>query len=167
MPNWCECSLTVRGPKAALDTFKATLNTKEKDEKGEEFDVPFAFNQTVPRPKEEEENWYSWNIANWGTKWDACDPVVDEDDKKVNIHFQTAWAPPKEWMVTVSKKFPELTFEVACCECGMDYHGIITVINGEVDEDLNPLPKNWGNGDGEPKGKLKKFLEKHGIGVGG
>jgi hypothetical protein len=180
MPNWCENSLTVRGPKKALDAFKETLNTAGED--GEK--TVFSFHQTVPQPKdilkgnvtmeamaEAQEkgvdNWYNWNITNWGTKWDACEADVDVEAKKVNIHFQTAWSPPKEWMVAASKKFPELTFELACCECGGNYFGTISVLNGVLDEDINEIPDNATNDEGEPKGVLKRFLNKHGIGMGG
>ena len=34
--------------------------------------------------------WYNWCIDNWGTKWDACEPYVDDDF----ISFQTAWSVP-------------------------------------------------------------------------
>lgn len=180
MPNWCENSLTIRGPKKALDAFKETLNTV--DAHGEK--TEFSFHQTVPQPDnilkgnismeamaegqaKGQDNWYNWNITNWGTKWDASDPDVVVDDKKVTITFQTAWAPPKEWMASASKKFPELTFEIACCECGAAYFGTICAINGEVDENINQFSSRATNKEGEPIGPLKKFLEKHGIGMGG
>ena len=41
----------------------------------------------MPRPQEEEDNWYHWNIDNWGTKWGCYDQDVEGDQ----IHFTTAW----------------------------------------------------------------------------
>ena len=41
----------------------------------------------MPRPQEEEDNWYHWNIDNWGTKWGCYDQDVEGDQ----INFTTAW----------------------------------------------------------------------------
>jgi len=38
----------------------------------------------MPRPKEEEDNWYHWNIDNWGTKWGCYDQDVEGDQ----LHFR-------------------------------------------------------------------------------
>lgn len=45
------------------------------------------------------DNWYDWCCANWGTKWNACDPEVaprsDEgDDHTLSYRFNTAWSAP-------------------------------------------------------------------------
>lgn len=41
------------------------------------------------------ESWYDWRVANWGTKWDLCDPTITRvDDNTVMINCQTAWSPP-------------------------------------------------------------------------
>ena len=40
-------------------------------------------------------SWYDWNIANWGTKWDLCEPDIQIiDDNTIQINCQTAWSPP-------------------------------------------------------------------------
>ena len=40
-------------------------------------------------------NWYDWQVANWGTKWDLCDVSLNQlDDNTVELHFETAWSPP-------------------------------------------------------------------------
>ena len=40
-------------------------------------------------------DWYKWNLANWGTKWNACrtsyEPV-DEDSEYAILTFDTAWS---------------------------------------------------------------------------
>lgn len=35
-------------------------------------------------------DWYSWCIANWGTKWNACEVYISDN----LIEFQTAWNVP-------------------------------------------------------------------------
>ena len=43
-------------------------------------------------------NWYNWNIANWGTKWNAydveIDDKIDDDHPFLGYSFTTAWSPP-------------------------------------------------------------------------
>jgi hypothetical protein len=78
------------------------------------------FNILVPTPlniwqgnigqKEEKafgkKTWHSWNIENWGTKWNAYG--MDNDGKSIirtentlTIIFQTAWSPPLPWLVAL------------------------------------------------------------------
>jgi hypothetical protein len=54
-------------------------------------------------------NWYDWALKNWGTKWDAWDAeVTDEENDHIVYQFVTAWSPPLEWLETVAKPFPSL-----------------------------------------------------------
>jgi len=59
-------------------------------------------------------NWYDWQLANWGTKWNAyecelvLEPTASQYDHLRNaddpeewgfvVRFDTAWAPPSEWI---------------------------------------------------------------------
>ena len=52
------------------------------------------FNALFPRPVEEEENWYGWNVNNWGTKWDTGVEITDQSDNEIVLTFDTAWGPP-------------------------------------------------------------------------
>jgi len=81
------------------------------------------FNKIVPTPshiyqgdlgQEEQErygrdNWYDWNINNWGTKWNAYDQEM-LDDK--TISFNTAWSMPQPVIRALSEKFPDVTVKV-------------------------------------------------------
>lgn len=41
-------------------------------------------------------SWYSWSIANWGTKWNAYSlEIVEEDEGRLEFTFDTAWSPPE------------------------------------------------------------------------
>jgi hypothetical protein len=72
-------------------------------------------------------NWYDWQIANWGTKWDvgrrAHDSkiTVKNTDKNLTLNFQSAWSPPVEFY----KKMAALGFGVSAtyCEFGVGYVG--------------------------------------------
>jgi hypothetical protein len=47
-----------------------------------------------PIPKEEEDNWYVWNVNNWGTKWDFAPFDWGFTEDGIHIHFDSAWSPP-------------------------------------------------------------------------
>lgn len=82
-------------------------------------------------------HWYDWNCRNWGTKWDACDPVSGGIEKQadnfysVDYDFRTAWGDPREVFVAMTQQYPTLYFSVTCNEeqgWGMEYYGE----NGEL-----------------------------------
>jgi hypothetical protein len=177
MPNWCSNALVVKGPKKDLDAFKATL-----DLKGE---VPFSFAQTVPPPanmltgslsmedmqKAKDTGiptWYDWQPTNWGVKWDACEVRVELKDKSVKVWFDTPWAPPLAWFASFAAKFPNLTAELAYNECGMAYYGVAEASEGTVSDNGGDKYEDGDTDeDGNPKGVLKKHMNKYGLGMGG
>lgn len=88
MPNWCMNNVVLKHTKDKIDALEAQLR------EGKEF-----FNLLFPRPVEEEENWYGWNVDNWGTKWDVYIEVENDrlqrlDDETLSLSFDTAWGPP-------------------------------------------------------------------------
>jgi len=89
MPNWCSNSITIsHHDKSVVDELE------NKIREGKDF-----FNILRPRPADQEENWYDWNIENWGTKWDVNldlqnDAVTRTSDNSLSLWFDTAWSPP-------------------------------------------------------------------------
>lgn len=82
------------------------------------------------------DNWYDWQRANWGTKWNAYDQVSHSENE---IEFDTAWCTPFEAMVNLSKKYPLVTFEVAYADEDFGYNvGEYTLLNGEVQIENTP-----------------------------
>lgn len=140
MPNWCQNRLSVHN---APDSFWEFI----KD--------GLSFNKIVPMPEElrgstapvqDDEkskyfsekygarDWHDWAIRNWGCKWD-----IDEDEivpnKLDSVFFNTAWSPPVEAMVALSKMFPEMTIVLDYCELGSFFAGQVTIENGDsIDE---------------------------------
>lgn len=63
-------------------------------------------------------DWYTWALQNWGTKWGAYDSRLiskEPDDEKpqyvrVKIEFQTAWASASEAIQKLSEMFPSFLF---------------------------------------------------------
>jgi len=94
-------------------------------------------------------DWYSWNVRNWGTKWDVA--VGDEDkypdtellehmdrgeDQWVIYKFNTAWSPPAPAMEKLSALVPNcvvtLSFEE---ETG--WGGEYEFVNGQLTAESN------------------------------
>lgn len=146
MPNWCMNNLRVDGSKAAINAFKKWL--------GED---GFKLNKIAPLPKELDgttspnpnakskeakalvkkfgaDNWYDWQVANWGTKWDVDAEVSDLGDKSISINFDSAWSPPVAAIIKLGELFPKLEFALTYQEGGMCFAGKLTVKGDEVND---------------------------------
>ena len=75
------------------------------------------------------DNWYDWNVRNWGTKWEACYAEVTNselDKGLISYKFDTAWSMPEELFTEMVAQHPELTFDIHCEEetgWGAEYEG--------------------------------------------
>lgn len=139
MPNYCLNYLRVSGDKKTLDEFeKRAESFKPRDS---EKNPVISFEAFLPTPpsllEDDSRGWYDWRIENWGTKWDTCEPqkirLPDDPPDSLTYSFDTAWAPPQAWLDTVSVQYPTLRFVLAYSESGNDFHGQVTIVNGEAD----------------------------------
>jgi hypothetical protein len=87
-----------------------------------------TFDKIVPRP-ETEEDWYHWQIANWGTKWDASDVTVSSDNNVLRYNFNTAWSPPLAVLTKLSEIYPNRTLRFVYEE-EQGWGGVIEASNG-------------------------------------
>ena len=81
------------------------------------------------------DNWYDWQVANWGTKWNAYDQYkIDES----MIVFSTAWSTPYNAITALSVKYPTLRFEVEFADEDFGHNvGKYTFEDGEcIGEDI-------------------------------
>jgi hypothetical protein len=115
MPNWCSNVATINhGDKEKIDAIEAELN-KPKD------DVAL-FEMLCPCPEDQKDNWYEWNINNWGTKWEASIYDFERlDDNNIRVNFDTAWGPP----VSLYDYLFENGYDTTAYydECGMAFCG--------------------------------------------
>lgn len=82
------------------------------------------------------DNWYDWQIANWGTKWNAYDQFFDGDNM---IEFNTAWSTPYNAIIALSVKYPKLCFEVKFADEDFGYNvGEYIIENGRCIEEYIP-----------------------------
>ena len=78
------------------------------------------FNRIIPQPDNilkgnltledmKQPNWYNWNTAHWGTKWNAYSQDVAETG---DILFQTAWSTPMRIWEALATRFPQVDMKV-------------------------------------------------------
>ena len=58
-------------------------------------------------------SWYDWRIEYWGTKWNACDAeLIEENEDYLYYRFETAWTLPVPIFEALTKKFKDTTIKV-------------------------------------------------------
>lgn len=83
------------------------------------------------------DNWYNWQVSNWGTKWNAYSQSHSEGDNVIT--FDTAWSTPYNAMAHLSAKYPELKFSVKYADEDFGYNvGEYTLQSGECLEQYLP-----------------------------
>jgi len=87
-------------------------------------------------------NWYDWNVRNWGTKWDVAvrdneeypeTELTDESETLLAYRFNTAWSPPTEAITKLSLQYPDLDFELSFEE-ETGWGGLLQFEAGNVSE---------------------------------
>ena len=128
MPNWCENVLTITGNDKQVKAFKKKAFTaKQKNA----LDFCNFFSASEP-----EKNNLDWQRDHFGCKWGANNPGITLDEpEKVEYFFDSAWGPPVEFIVHVSKMYPDLKFSLFYHEPGMCFIGDFVVKNNQVLED--------------------------------
>lgn len=148
MPNWCSNTLQISGCPKQLDEFKSKSIIKS----GMGVDI-FVMDGCLPMPKElaicegltpEQkaervakygfDNWYDWRFENWGTRTDAHDSEIEENDNGLTIFFETAWSPAIPYIKQVAKMYPDLIFDLYFMETGEWFAGRVTAKNEDVTE---------------------------------
>jgi hypothetical protein len=110
MPNWCNNTFELVGPKEKVREFEAFLDAGGGKEWFDFFlpcpqelkdvgNVSFAHTNEELLKKFGHSDWYSWSIENWGCKWncDAQDWTVEDYDEQnlcIRFWFDSPWGPP-------------------------------------------------------------------------
>ena len=133
MPNWCNNTITLTGPKEKITAIYA--KAKKDDALLQQLKpMPEALDGTTsPAPKEGKvqplvdgfDNWYDWRVQNWGTKWDVDMEGLELSDDGTTITgwFDSAWAPPihaYEYFLTDNE---DCSINSYYYEGGMDFAG--------------------------------------------
>ena len=117
MPNWCMNNITIEHDDPAMvDRFERAYNSSKTCE------------EFLPMPEDTGDDWYNWNVNNWGTKWDIGAQREQYGLKatrvgnQISAGFDSAWSPP----VGLYEKLVELGYNVRATywEPGMAFCGI-------------------------------------------
>lgn len=171
MPNYTKNTLIVKGSKDALTYFYERNRVTEDDVKyinGVVSDL--SFGKCVTRENDTviiehiKQNYHSkhnigydgWDLTCtiWGTKWEAIDPSVDLSEidlGKIIYKFDTAWSYPHNWIITISKIFHTLEFDI-----------IFTNEDDGYDMTYTHNFKHGKYSEVESYSNLKKTIETHG-----
>ena len=134
MPNWCNNTITLTGPKEKITAIYA--KAKEDNALLQQLKpMPKELNDTTsPSPTEGKvqplvdgfDNWYDWRVQNWGSKWDvdADNLELSDDGTTISGWFDSAWAPPihaYEYFLTDNE---DCSIKSYYYEGGMDFAGL-------------------------------------------
>ena len=106
MPNWIYNRLVIHTTHPELENTlqqlaDAKIQTQPNQDQG-------FFSLFFPRPIDEQD-WYTWSIKNWGTKWDVDADVIatesEKDAKGFQILFNSAWDAPHEFLFQLAYRF--------------------------------------------------------------
>lgn len=127
MPNWVKNVVTLGGdPKKVKELLDAIRGNVGGQESVIDFNriipMPDGLMDTVSPTRSEDEakaniarfgarDWYDWAIANWGTKWNACDAMLLGANENI-IEFSTAWSFPRPVFDRLAEMFPDMYIDV-------------------------------------------------------
>jgi len=159
MPNWVYTSINISGSPELVKLFKEQAgkphpSSWDENTNSVEYETdPISFWNFIAPPAEAVEsgeyfgtngvvngevvgksanNWYEWNNENWDTKWDACDPSLDEDrPTNLTYRFSTAWSPATPVFEAMVNQFPELNFDMMWEE-EQGFGAELTSLGGEL-----------------------------------
>lgn len=144
MPNWCNNSICITGPKDKIKKLYDNHVVKNSSTGLLAGMVPppknmlldnigtaerqFCAEQGIP-------NWYDWRIINWGTKWEINSDgleLTDNGDGTAAIagQFVSAWAPPIEAYNSFLRNNEDCSLISSYLELGYDFGGIYK--NGDL-----------------------------------
>ena len=80
----------------------------------------------VPEPRYEgDQDWHSWRINAWGTKWEISDVYFEHqpEEDRIEFLFSTAWGPCVEAFLTWAQQDGRVQFSLDYWEPGMAFAG--------------------------------------------
>lgn len=87
------------------------------------------------------QDWYHWNIREWGTKWEISQSTYTATPNKLMYSYATAWSPPVEAINKLAELFPDLNFTSRFLDEGDNFAGEIHWEEGaqvfDTDLDIN------------------------------
>jgi hypothetical protein len=143
MPNWCSNNLQITGTKEQI----ALLNKKLDECKGKSFFDIFGIPDAEAAGAGDD--WYVYNLENYGCKWN-CDAHVwdvDGDGTNLSISFDSPWGPPNKLFEGLTEEYTEVLayyYEPGMAFCGRFQDGDDETydIPGTVQEAMDTIPSD-------------------------
>ena len=136
MPNICHNTITISGPQNVVDSFKAVVKGGENTD---------FLNALIPPEENADRDWFK---KNW---FDNREGRVlgewreEEGQNTFSLDVDTAWGPPYEPLMKVSKSYPNLRIKLACESFESLFCGYAIFENGI---DVENVYWAYGNGNG-------------------
>ena len=126
MPNICHNTLEISGSLQYVTTFMSVLKGGEN--------TPLC-NPLIPAPNNAERSWFEEN-------WFGREAIVRSDWKATEnnsymIDFDSAWSPPYDFILKVSKTYSDITFKLTWSVYEMLWCGCVSITNGETSDFIN------------------------------
>jgi hypothetical protein len=107
-------------------------------------------------------NWYDFQLARWGTKWDAYEiDTLADTGETLMLSFDTAWSPP----VGIYQTLHDMGFEVEAtyCEQGCDFVGYWINGTDHTDTLSHVAPAFYDDENGFAYEQLEHYFTRHHI----
>ena len=142
MPNWCNNSITIKGPANTVRQLWESAHSSEDHGLLQAMAPMPQHLEGTTSPSQTGEDWYTWRVNNWGTKWDISDEGLDFEDQgdgtaEITGWFDSAWAPPIGAYEQFLEENEDCTIAASYYEPGMDFAGFYTDGEDEYLEDLH------------------------------
>lgn len=122
MPNWCYNHIVIKGEPNDIKKISDIIENLKEEKVDELFQSLIGLPDGID-VENYNENWYDINMEWFGTKWDIGIDFVEEiEENYILFSGDTAWSPPTNFCVELSKKYNvqvEMYFE----EPGWDFCG--------------------------------------------
>lgn len=126
MPNWCVNDLTITAPtnviQAILDSQLSLQKLFPCPQELLDTSAPAGFNDPdkakINKEKYGHADWYSWQVSNWGTKWDIgpLSEIYKNDNldgtSTISVGFDSAWSPPVSAVQKLYEKFKNENIQI-------------------------------------------------------
>jgi hypothetical protein len=142
MPNWCSNTIKISGTTEEIDSFEKFLN----ENNGKNWFDFFV----APAEKTEGVEWYTYNIENYGCKWNCDAQDWHREDDQIEFWFDSPWGPPTKLYDQIQEQ--GLMVDAEYLEEGMGFVGEYVDGDEETYEfsdvnDLDDIPEhlveNW------------------------
>jgi hypothetical protein len=145
MPNWCENSITIKGPAEKLTALWLAAQDKNYGLLNAMVPMPEGLKNTIKGTGDEAQteehdgytNWYDWSVARWGTKWDVSTEnlryePLENGQAQIVGSFESAWSPPLDAFQTYANKNSDVEMELKYFEPGMSFMGVWDTEGGDA-----------------------------------